>query len=48
MKFKKGILYSLKNVLWGNNIYKIGNTGQNINKRIYNMQCKQVYILIVN
>jgi len=27
MKFKKGILYSLKNVLWGDNIYKIGNTG---------------------
>lgn len=38
MKFKKGILYSLKNVLWGDNIYKIGNTGQNINKRISNMQ----------
>ena len=49
MKFKKGILYSLKNDLWGGNIYKIGNTGQNIKSRIATIQtslylnCEIVY-----
>ena len=49
MKFKKGILYGLKNQLWGDNIHKIGNTGQTIKSRISTIQtslyldCKIVY-----
>lgn len=49
MKFKRGILYSLKNDLWGTNIYKIGNTGQIIKKRLSTIQtslylnCEIVY-----
>lgn len=34
MNFKKGKLYSLSNALWGDNIYKIGNTGQSMKKRL--------------
>ena len=49
MKFKRGILYSLKNDLWGTNIYKIGNTGQIMKKRLSTIQtslylnCEIVY-----
>ncbi len=49
MKFKKGKLYCLANPLWGNNIYKIGNTGQIISKRLSTIQtslyldCEIVY-----
>lgn len=38
MKFKAGLIYCLSNPLWGNNIYKLGNTGQIIKKRISTMQ----------
>ena len=38
MNFKSGKLYSLSNVLWETNIYKIGNTGQTIKKRISSLQ----------
>jgi hypothetical protein len=38
MKFKKGILYGLKNDLWGDDIHKIGNTGQTLKSRISTIQ----------
>jgi hypothetical protein len=50
MKFKKGKLYALTNPLWGDNIFKLGNTGQNIQSRISTIQtslyldCKIVYM----
>lgn len=38
MEFKKGFLYSLSCPLWHSNIYKLGNTGHHIKKRISTMQ----------
>ena len=49
MKFKKGILYGLKNLLWGEQICKIGNTGNTLKSRISTIQtslyldCQIVY-----
>jgi hypothetical protein len=49
MKFKRGKLYCLSNQLWGNNIYKIGNTAQTIKSRLSTIQtslyldCEIVY-----
>ena len=37
MKHKKGILYAIKNPLWGDDIYKLGITSIHIKRRISNL-----------